>query len=318
MPLYNIWGQTIPNQPDSVGAYCLGHMFQSSVAGNVVGVRFYKSANDTGTHVGSLWSSTGSTHYASITFTGETASGWQSMNFSSPVPILAATNYMVTVTHSVRYSNNSNCPAYSGIYTPLSSNGTAGGYIAGSADAFPTTINQPFWEGVDVIFDDLGHLVLPPMISGKPGRQGVVGYMKGISLGGPTAYYGDTTFLRHLQVGMRKENSDGSPSAPCIALDIPGMWRFRWGVKSGARTISINAKQVSNVTGKRPKLVVKANSAIGVLADVSGIAGSGTGWVTIGPLSVSPSSDGVLWVELWNMDTDNFNSPAFFDHISVS
>ncbi|NEJ47663.1 DUF4082 domain-containing protein, partial [Rhizobium leguminosarum] len=35
----------------------LGVKFQSSVAGTVSGIRFYKSSLDTGTHSGSLWSS---------------------------------------------------------------------------------------------------------------------------------------------------------------------------------------------------------------------------------------------------------------------
>ncbi|MGO8477497.1 DUF4082 domain-containing protein, partial [Rhizobium ruizarguesonis] len=62
----------------------LGVKFQSSVAGTVSGIRFYKRSLDTGTHSGSLWSSTG-TRLATLTFTNETASGWQSANFSSPV-----------------------------------------------------------------------------------------------------------------------------------------------------------------------------------------------------------------------------------------
>src|SRR5690606_24191349 len=37
----------------------LGMKFTSSVAGSVVGVRFYKGLQDTGTHTGSLWTSTG-------------------------------------------------------------------------------------------------------------------------------------------------------------------------------------------------------------------------------------------------------------------
>ena len=33
--------------------------FQTDVAGNVAGIRFYKGAGNTGTHVGNLWNSTG-------------------------------------------------------------------------------------------------------------------------------------------------------------------------------------------------------------------------------------------------------------------
>ena len=53
--------------------------FRSDVAGQVTGVRFYKGSGNTGTHIGNLWSSTG-TLLASATFTGESASGWQQVN----------------------------------------------------------------------------------------------------------------------------------------------------------------------------------------------------------------------------------------------
>ncbi len=71
----------------------LGVKFTSDQAGMVTGVRFYKAANNTGTHIGSLWTSTG-TLLASATFTNETASGWQMVNFSQPVAISANTTYV--------------------------------------------------------------------------------------------------------------------------------------------------------------------------------------------------------------------------------
>ena len=62
----------------------------------VTGVRFYKQSWINGrTHVGYLWSSTG-TLLASATFTGETASGWEQVNFASPVSISANTVYIAS------------------------------------------------------------------------------------------------------------------------------------------------------------------------------------------------------------------------------
>jgi hypothetical protein len=72
----------------------LGVKFSSSVPGLVTGVRFYKGATNTGVHTGSLWS-TGGTLLAEATFTGETASGWQQVNFATPVAIAANTTYIV-------------------------------------------------------------------------------------------------------------------------------------------------------------------------------------------------------------------------------
>ena len=69
--------------------------FQSSVAGTVTGMRFYKSDLNIGTHTGSLWSSTG-TRLATVTFTNETGNGWQAVSFSNPVAITAGTTYVVS------------------------------------------------------------------------------------------------------------------------------------------------------------------------------------------------------------------------------
>ena len=83
------------------GAVELGVKFRSDVAGFVTGVRFYKGAGNTGTHVGNLWSSSG-TLLATATFSGESASGWQQVSFSSPVAITANTTYVVVVLRAER------------------------------------------------------------------------------------------------------------------------------------------------------------------------------------------------------------------------
>ena len=69
--------------------------FTSDVYGTINGIRFYKSTANTGTHVGNLWTAGGQL-LASATFSGETASGWQSVSFSKPVPILPGTTYVAS------------------------------------------------------------------------------------------------------------------------------------------------------------------------------------------------------------------------------
>ena len=59
----------------------LGVKFNSSQSGLVTGLKYYKGIGDTGTHVGSLWTSDG-TLLASATFTNESASGWQYVTFA--------------------------------------------------------------------------------------------------------------------------------------------------------------------------------------------------------------------------------------------
>src|SRR5439155_10394590 len=68
----------------------LGLKFYSDTAGYVTGLRFYKGSQNTGTHVGTLWSGSGAA-LATVTFAGETASGWQQANFSAPVSVVANT-----------------------------------------------------------------------------------------------------------------------------------------------------------------------------------------------------------------------------------
>jgi len=143
------------NDPSAVE---LGLKFKSDVAGNVVGVRFYKGQSTTGTHTGTLWSSTG-TKLATATFSSESATGWQQVNFATPVAISANTVYVISY-----HTNVGNYPYTAGYFGsagvdsgPLHalSNSAAGGngvYRYGTSVVFPaSTFNSNnYW--VDVVF----------------------------------------------------------------------------------------------------------------------------------------------------------------------
>ena len=73
----------------------LGVRFRSDIAGTITGIRFYKVAGDNSTHTGSLWSNNGQL-LATGTFSNETASGWQTLTFNSPVSISANTTYVAS------------------------------------------------------------------------------------------------------------------------------------------------------------------------------------------------------------------------------
>jgi hypothetical protein len=92
-----IFGAATPAMTDSgdSNSVVLGVEFQSSVPGTVTGIRFYKASTNTGTHVGSLWSASGQL-LATATFTNETASGWQTVTFGSPVVISTNTTYIAS------------------------------------------------------------------------------------------------------------------------------------------------------------------------------------------------------------------------------
>jgi hypothetical protein len=130
-------------------AVTLGVRFSSSVDGTVTGVRFYKGPGNTGTHVGTLWSSTG-TQLATATFTGESTAGWQDVTFSQPVSITKNTEYVAsyrtTVGHYSVTPNTLDSPTTNG---PLSTPSGAGVYTY--AAGFPNTRTGTNYL-VDVVF----------------------------------------------------------------------------------------------------------------------------------------------------------------------
>src|SRR5207248_6418466 len=73
----------------------LGMKFRTDLNGTVTGIRFYKGTGNTGTHVGHLWDANGNL-LASVTFTNETATGWQTAAFSTPVTIAANSVYVIS------------------------------------------------------------------------------------------------------------------------------------------------------------------------------------------------------------------------------
>lgn len=92
-PCYLLPQNPTPQGTDThANALEVGFKFRPSIDGYITGVRFYKMAGMTGTHTGSLWDNMGN-RLATATFDSETASGWQQVNFSSPVAVTANTLY---------------------------------------------------------------------------------------------------------------------------------------------------------------------------------------------------------------------------------
>jgi hypothetical protein len=138
------------------GSYEMGVKFSSSVATRVLGIKFYKGTGNTGTHTGTLWAADG-TQLATGTFTGETASGWQTLTFATPVNIAAGTTYVAsyTVPNGHYAADARYFWAGSVTSTPLTAPASAGAvengvYHAGGA-GFPTSSYQGGNYWVDVI-----------------------------------------------------------------------------------------------------------------------------------------------------------------------
>jgi hypothetical protein len=137
----------------------LGVKFTSDVSGYISGIRFYKGSSNTGTHTGSLWTSSG-TLLATATFAGESSSGWQQVNFSTPVAIAASTTYVASYHTSVGYySANGEYFATSSVNQPplhALASGTSGGdgvYVYGAGGVFPTSTYDATNYWVDVVFN---------------------------------------------------------------------------------------------------------------------------------------------------------------------
>jgi hypothetical protein len=147
-----------PTTVDSgdTGSIELGVKFTASVNGEILGLRFYKAATNTGTHIGNLWT-TGGAQLASGTFSNESASGWQTLIFSSPVQITAGTTYVASY-----FAPNGHYSSSGGAFNTIFSNpplqapdaGTTpnGVYQYSSSSTFPTSNFNATNYWVDVLF----------------------------------------------------------------------------------------------------------------------------------------------------------------------
>lgn len=136
----------------------LGVRFKTDQDGFITGIRFYKGIGNTGPHVGTLWTASGS-QLASATFDAETESGWQQANFSSPIPVKAGTEYVAS--YFAPYGgfswNNLYFSANGVDSSPLHAlkDGAStrnGIYAYGSGVLFPTSTYQSRNYWIDVVF----------------------------------------------------------------------------------------------------------------------------------------------------------------------
>src|SRR5713226_2498422 len=216
-----IWpSSTVPSIPsfNDSSAVEVGVKFTSDVSGNILGVRFYKGSANTGTHIGNLWGSAG-TLLATATFTNETASGWQQVNFSAPVAITANTVYVASYHTNVGgYSVDQNYFANSGFDDPplhALKDGASGGdgvFVQG-ASAFPTNSFQSDNYWVDVVFGagtgapTLSSVAVnPASVTGGNPSTGTV------TLSGPAPSGGAVVSL---------SSSDLSASVPADGVTVP-------------------------------------------------------------------------------------------------
>ena len=123
----------------------------------ISGIRFYKGAGNNGTHSGLLYNSSG-TVLAQATFSGETASGWQRVTFSSPVNITPNTTYVAALFTTSGFAFDQSYFTSKGVDNPpmhALKSGVDGGngvYTYANTPQYPnqTYFDANYW--VDVVF----------------------------------------------------------------------------------------------------------------------------------------------------------------------
>jgi len=264
-----IFGSSIPAVPDQGpdNSVNLGIRFKSDVAGTISALRFYKAAANTGTHVGSLWTNTG-TLLASATYTNETASGWQTVNLSSPVAITAGTYYVVSYLAPVGHyaeddnffvtSSYDNAPLHSPQDGTEGSNGV---YGYSSSAAFPTSAYASANYYADVVFTPSSTTaalssvaVNPTSVTGGTSSAGTV------TLTGPAPTAGFT-------VTLASDNAAATPST--TSLTIPS------GSSSGTFTVNTTAVATSttaHITASNGATNVQATLTITPVATLTAVS----------------------------------------------
>ena len=155
---FSLFADVTPGLSSDRSDYELGTRFTSSEDGVVTAVRFYKGPQNTGTHSGRVWNATTQALLGQVQFTGESATGWQTAVFDSPVAVSAGTQYIVSYTVPVGYyAFEANYFTTKGatagpLTAPQSIPAARNGVFTGTPGAFPSSSYNDSNYFVDVVF----------------------------------------------------------------------------------------------------------------------------------------------------------------------
>jgi hypothetical protein len=281
---------TVPAKIDSGDANSIevGVKFHADYAGYITGIRFYKSAANTGTHIGHLWSSTGALLGSAI-FTNETSSGWQQVNFANPIGVTANATYTASYfAPAGHYSASTNYFATTPvddppIHYPSGSNGV---YAYGSNGTFPasTFVSTNYW--VDVVYIPAASIPFSePALFALPSSLNFSGY---VGLASPPAQNvsvydqstGAFTWTANANVPwiVLSPVSGSTPANLSISVNLTGLAS---GSYSGVVTVTPSAG------GGSPQTIAVALTLANVLLSSDFNGGNAEGWV-VSPLGHAP------------------------------
>ena len=274
----SLWPSTaVPATADrgADSAVELGVKFRSDASGFITGIRFYKSTANTGTHVGSLWTSSG-TRLASATFTGETASGWQQVSFATPVAISAGLTYVASYhTDTGHYARDLNYFATAGwdnapLHAPSSSTSGGNGVFGyGAASTFPdgSALAANYW--VDVVFSAGGPATLSSVA--------VTPASPSVAAGATLALQAVGTYSDGTTQDVTGQASWSSSAAAVATIDGSGLLTA---VAGGTATITATIGTLTGSTSVTvtavPPTVTLAGVSLASAAVLEGLATTGT------------------------------------------
>jgi hypothetical protein len=217
----SIWSATttpaVANDPDG-SASELGLKFRADSDGYITGVRFYKGSQNTGTHVGRLWTAAGQ-QLASATFTGESASGWQQVSFAAPVAVTANTTYVASYSApNGHYAEDDGYFASAGLdRAPLhalrdGASGPNGAYAP--AGSFPASayLSANYW--VDVVYATSAADTTAPTVASRTPAAGAAGVSTAVK---PTATFSEP--VQAASVSFTLRDADGALVAGSASYD---------------------------------------------------------------------------------------------------
>ncbi|MET4042698.1 DUF4082 domain-containing protein [Bradyrhizobium sp. RT6a] len=239
----------------------LGVQFTSSVAGTISGIKYYKSANDPGTHTGSLWSSTG-TLLATATFTNESSSGWQTVTFSNPVSIAAGTSYVASFHSNGHYVSSTSYFTTARTNGPLTAPANINGvYTYGASNLFPTSAYNASNYWVDVVFNSSsGGANQSPVAANDSGFYATQNVPLGIPgsalLANDTDPDGNTLTITGASGGVNgvaSFNAQSNSVAFTPTVGYTGPASFNYGVSDGhggvaSASVALNVNAASSTT----------------------------------------------------------------------
>lgn len=180
MTTHTLFDNLVPSIPDftadgTANGLNLGTVFVITSPGLITHIRYYKSPGETGPNIGRVYNSSLAL-LQEITFTGESASGWQTQALSSPIAVSVGAFYMVavfrpTTAHypkqetffATRYTNG---PIYGEASASVPGIGN-GCYSYNASPTPPTNTFNASCYFVDIVFDD----GITPMAITSPSGQ---------------------------------------------------------------------------------------------------------------------------------------------------